>query len=684
MTPAPGYFSGLLPPGLVMRFAFAATACILVFMAFMSAATQFVAGVFDHHAALGSRTAFSETLVLYPPWAVLGWSSDFAEDFPRPFGLAHAILLAGLLAAFAPAALLARRRSKPKPFGAAAWGTFADAGAAGLFAQSGTVLGKLDGEILCHDGPGHQLLIGASRSGKGRGHIVPTLLAWGGSAVVLDVKGELADGDPGHGFPGTGGFRETLGPVIRFAPTLPHSAAFNPLLEVRRGVNEVRDVQNIVAIIADPAGDGRHSDFWDKAARQVMEGVILHVLYAEPLARKSLSVVREKLADLRATAEEMRTTLHRVNPVTGEPEVHPEVLHGATSFRAGEERLQAGLKATAESFFGLFADPLVAEKTSCSDFRLSDLMCADAPVTLFLQPPPSDAARLMPLMRLFLNQLARSQMEYLGRGSDVRPKRHRLLLCLDEFPQLGKMPFFETAMGAFAGYGLKAYLVCQSLNHILRAYGRDNVILDNCHIVTAFAAADMDTAKKIAEMAGEAREVRPQYSEQRPTPMLGARKGSITWRDECRPLLLAADVRQLAPGEQLTFVTGCKPLRTRKIRFDEEAVFTARLRPASAAPARLTASHDWEGVLAHGRIQPVLPAGRPVASARPRAPEPSSAPQGDLFALARPSVSQQALAGLKAPPGWPPEPRSGAPDTVRPEPAGPQPTGRRLRRRTGI
>jgi len=67
-------------------------------------------------------------------------------------------------------------------------------------------------------------------------------------------------------------------------------------------VNEVRDVQNIVAIIADPAGDGRHSDFWDKAARQVMEGVILHVLYAEPLHRKSLSVVREKLADLRATS----------------------------------------------------------------------------------------------------------------------------------------------------------------------------------------------------------------------------------------------------------------------------------------------------------------------------------------------------------------------------------------------
>ena len=90
-------------------------------------------------------------------------------------------------------------------------------------------------------------------------------------------------------------------------------------------------------------------------------------------------------------------TLHRVSPSTGQPEVHPEVLHGATSFLAGEERLQAGLKATAESFFGLFADPLVAEKTGASDFRLADLMCWETPVTLYLQPPPSDAARLMPL-----------------------------------------------------------------------------------------------------------------------------------------------------------------------------------------------------------------------------------------------------------------------------------------------
>ncbi len=384
---------------------------VLGFVAGLIAATQFLAGVFGGQPALGAPLiAFGETGI-YAPWAVFAWSRDWAEHYPRPFAVAQLLVIGGTALSLLIAAATLRNKRILAAFGKASWGGFDDAQAAGLFATNGTVLGKLDKEILCFDGPEHQLLIGASRSGKGRGHVVPTLLAWNGSALVLDVKGELAFGDERHGFFGTAGFRGTLGPVIVFAPTRVDSASFNPLFEVRRGANEVRDVQNIVEIIVDPAGDGRHQDFWDRSAKQILVGVILHVLYAEPLHRKTLAVVREKLRDLDKTCEEMCATLHRRNPDTNVPEVHPEVRHAAESFLAGEERLQSGVKATAESFFGLFADPIVAEKTASSDFRIADLMCGDKPVTLYLQPPPSDAARLMPLMRLVLNQIARSLME---------------------------------------------------------------------------------------------------------------------------------------------------------------------------------------------------------------------------------------------------------------------------------
>jgi len=624
-------------------------------------ATAFIGTVFGGQAALGPRLAtFGETAI-YPPWAIFDWTSRFADDFPRPFAIAQLIVFAGFVAASCVFALAVKGRTKLTPFGQGAWGKFEDAEGAGLLAPTGVVLGKLDGEILCFDGPEHQLLIGASRSGKGRGHVVPTLLAWPRSALVLDVKGELADGDPRHGFPGTAGFRETVGPVLRFAPTRSASAAFNPLFEVRRGANEVRDVQNIVEIIVDPAGDGRHQDFWDRSAKQVLVGVILHVLYAEPQARKTLCVVREKLRNLQATCDEMRRTLHRNNAITGAPEVHPEVLHAAESFLAGEERLQSGVKATAESFFGLFADPIVADNTARSDFRIADLMCGAKPVSLFLQPPPSDAARLMPLMRLLLNQIARGLMEDQTRAADGREKRHRLLMCLDEFPQLGRMPFFETAMGAMAGYGLKAYLVCQSLNHITRAYGRDNVILDNCHVVTAFAAADMETARRIAEMAGEVWEVRPQESVQRPHAIVGPRKGAITYREERRPLLLPGDVRQLARDEQLVFVSGARPLKTKKLRLDQEVVLAKRMRRALSAAVALTTTHDWDNVAPLGMLPPAIKTGeskRPVRSSRP-ALDPAPLGQGDLFAQPaerKLTISERASAGLRPPPEAPQPP----------------------------
>lgn len=612
-----------------MRSAIIIAVSLLIALIGAGAATQYLAQVFAYQPALGVPWMRTEAGALYAPWAVFEWTERWSDRFPKPFAVARLIVLAGFAAGILVAALGLRQRLQLKPFGKDAWANFADIESAGLFAEQGVILGRFQNEILAYEGPGHQILIGASRSGKGRGHIVPTLLSWSGSAIVLDVKGELDHGDPRHGFPGASGYRALLGPVLRFAPTQSSSNCFNPLLEIRKGENEVRDVQNVVDIIVDPHGQTRGGErFWNDSAKNILTGVILHVLYTEPVERKTLAVVREKLADLDRAADEMRLTLHRLNPRTNMPEVHPEVLHASTSYLTGEERLRSGIKATAESFFGIFADPVVVEKTSRSDFRIGDLMCAERPATLYLQPPPSDGPRLMPLMRLFIGQVARTLMEDQTRDGHGREKRHRLLLMLDEFPQLGRLDFFEKMMGAMAGYGLKAFLVCQSLNHVIKAYGRDNVILDNCHCVTSFAAADPETAKHIAEMGGEVWEMRPQESEHRPRSILGPQKGAITYREERRPLLLPGDVRGLPQDQQLIFVSGCKPIRSKKLRFDQEPIFAERLRPAAPSVAALVHDNEWRDVRALGRLvkekKPVTPAKRPEPSTPPRA-------QTDLF-----------------------------------------------------
>lgn len=239
----------------------------------------------------------------------------------------------------------------------------------------------------------------------------------------------------------------------------------------------------------------------------------------------------------------------------------------------------------------------------------------------------------------------------------LRPKRRPLLLLLDEMAQLGRMAHFEKNMGAQAGYGIKLFLVCQSPNQIIGAYGRANTVIDNCAVIVAFAASDNESAKRIGEMAGEVWEERPQESEQRPRSLLGPRKGAVTYREERRPLLLAGDVRSLPRDEALIFVAGHKPIRAKKLQFDREPVFKARLYPAPRTQTPLTTVHDWEHVLAFGRLSK----DRNGAVRVDQAPH---ADQGELFAAPM-SISEQILAGLQAP---------RPPQTATPQPGDPGPS----------
>ncbi len=456
------------------------------------AATQSCARTFNYQAALGTPAFVFGSTPIYAPFSVLTWSKRWSAEYPRAFALPKLIVFVGFLGS---AMLLLFALKSPHPsqrsFGAKSWGGRKDARDAGLFAEGGIIIGKLGGEILAYDGPHHLLLTGGTRSGKTRGSVIPTLLACPHSILVLDLKGELHSGDARVDFPGAAGWRAKLGPVIRFAPTEAISDRLNLLDTIRPGAQEVRDVQNLVELIADPYGDGRFQEFWDRAAKQILAGLIIHVVYAEPLPSKTLARVFELLARFDDTVKLMEATLHRKNETSGEPETHPEVKRAAHSYAAYHEKLRAGIKATAESYLGLFADPLVRQNTATSTFRISDLMCAEEPVTLYLCWPPNDAKRVKPLIRLVFGAVLRVLMEHQERAADGREKKRNLLLLLDEFPQLGKLDVFEQSMGAMAGYGLRAYLVTQSLHQVTQAYGRYHTILDGWSIpLSAMPGAD--------------------------------------------------------------------------------------------------------------------------------------------------------------------------------------------------
>ena len=384
------------------------------------------------------------------------------------------------------------------------------------------MLGKLDRDYLRHDGPEHVLCFAPTRSGKGVGLVVPSLLAWPGSAIVHDIKGE--------NWQLTAGFRSRHGRVLLFDPTNPKSSAYNPLLEVRRGEWEVRDVQNVADVLVDPEGSLDKRNHWEKTSHSLLVGAILHVLYAE--ADKTLAGVAAFLSDpkrpIEATLKAMMTTPH-----LGEQGAHPVVASTARELLNKSENERSGVLSTAMSFLGLYRDPVVAEVTRRCDWRIADLIADLSPTTLYLVVPPSDISRTKPLIRLVLNQIGRRLTEDLH-ASD---RRHRVLMMLDEFPALGRLDFFESALAFMAGYGIKSFLIAQSLNQIEKAYGPNNAILDNCHVRVSFATNDERTAKRVSDALGTATEMRAMknYAGHRLNPWLGHLM--VSRQETARPLL---------------------------------------------------------------------------------------------------------------------------------------------------
>ena len=150
---------------------------------------------------------------------------------------------------------------------------------------------------------------------------------------------------------------------------------------------------------------------------------------------------------------------------------------------------------------------------------------------------------------------------------------------LDEFPALGRLDFFESALAFMAGYGLKSFLIAQSLNQIEKAYGPNNAILDNCHVRVAFATNDERTARRVSDALGTATEMRAMknYAGHRLSPWLGHLM--VSRQETARPLLTPGEVMQLPSSDELVLVSGLSPIRAKKARYYEDRRFTARVLP---------------------------------------------------------------------------------------------------------
>ncbi len=543
--------------------------------------------------------------VYYPP--AFFWWWYFYDAYAPPIFVEGAYIAASggfisIAVAIGMSVWRAREAKNVETYGSARWAKPDEVKAAGLLGADGVVLGKLDRDYLRHDGPEHVLCFAPTRSGKGVGLVVPSLLTWPGSAIVHDIKGE--------NWTLTAGFRARHGRVLLFDPTNPKSAAYNPLLEVRRGEWEVRDVQNIADILVDPEGSLEKRNHWEKTSHALLVGAILHVLYAEK--DKTLAGVAAFLSDPRRPIESTLAAMMKTAHL-GEAGPHPVIASAARELLNKSDNERSGVLSTAMSFLGLYRDPVVAQVTGRSDWRIADLVAEGNPTTLYLVVPPSDISRTTPLIRLILNQIGRRLTEDL----DANPRRPRVLMMLDEFAALRRLDFFESALAFMAGYGIKAFLIAQSLNQIEKAYGPNNSILDNCHVRVSFATNDERTAKRVSDALGTATEMRAMknYAGHRLSPWLGHMM--VSRSETARPLLTPGEVMQLAPADEIVMVAGTPPIRAKKARYYEDRRFQERiLPPPTLSKPGKPPANDWSGL----ELPPVPDVVGALASAAPDAP----------------------------------------------------------------
>ena len=532
------------------------------------AATQWVAQALAFQPRLGPCWFRIGPVCIYRPWDIFRWLYEYSSYAPHVFTVGFYICIAGPLFGVSGIVVYAvwrtRKARVATSHGSAIWAKeYGDYRAAGLMSGAGVVLGVLpDGRYLTDDGPEHVACIAPTRSGKGVGQVIPTLLTWPGSVLVHDMKGE--------NWQHTAGYRSQFSNVIYFNPTDPHhSAHFNPLLEVRADENQIRDVQNIADQLVDPHGKGKETH-WDRTADQFFLGVILQVLHAE--ADKSLYGVSQFLSDptrtFTQTLQRMKNTTHK-NIMA-----RARIVSSAQAMLNKSEEERSGILSTALGFLGLYADPIVARNTAESDFRICDLMQADHPLSLYIVVPDSDRLRLKPLTRLMITLITQRLVEVLN----PKENKHRLLMLLDEFPRLGRMTFLSDALSYLAGYGIKVMLMMQSKGQLdaQEAYGRGNTIIESCRTRTVFTPQDPDTAQWVADTLGSKTEVHQQttYTGHRLAPWLG--HVMVSDQESSRPLMDAAEICKLPASDSILLVAGFPPFKAKRAKYYEDPVLAAR------------------------------------------------------------------------------------------------------------
>ncbi len=450
----------------------------------------------------------------------------------------------------------------PSLYGGARFARGGDLFRANMHAKNGLILGWHGTTLLRNDDARHPLVIGPTRSGKGRGFVIPNLLAWDGSTITVDIKQE--------NFQETAAARRAAGDeVFMFAPGSRRSHCYNPLEFVRDGPSRITDLTNVAHfLIPDP----KHGEpIWSQKARDLLVGVLGYVLESNQITDTDRTI-RTALRVL-STGRDVGALLTAIVKAEGS-ELSSFVVGRFNQIIAEPGDTRGSVLANLTTALAPWDNPLIAAVTARSDFDIRELRRKR--MSIYIGPAPSDLTSYRSLIRLLVQQIYDAMTREMPAKAD-----HHVLVMLDEFRQLQRMDAIVEQIPLSAGYGFRMAAILQNISQLDEIYGRAarESIVANCALKLFVGVDDLATANYVSDQLGQ----------KTVTATTTSLRGGGWFRDSSTsksltgvPLMRPDEVIRLPRKSSILMIANEFPILTTKIRYDKDRWFRALIRSGTS------------------------------------------------------------------------------------------------------
>ena len=474
-------------------------------------------------------------------------------------------LIVSTILGFMPIGLPLALKFKPKPqplYGEARFANHKEIKQAGLLATKGIIVGKLkllfNKHYLQFSGQQHVLMSAPTRSGKGVGVVIPNLLSWPDSVVILDIKQE--------NWNITSGFRQAHGQqcfLLNLAPRDYQSHRWNPLHYISTDPSfRINDIQKIGQMLF-PNIDSE-SPIWQASARSLWLGLVLYLIETPPLPVTMGEVLRQLNKGDSELIEIINQRMQSQQPLSS-------TCHSALKeYLETPERTRGSIKKSFSSALELFYNPVIDAVTANNDFDLRELRSKH--LSIYVGVTPDDLTRLAPLINLFFQQLIDLNTRELPEHNPQL--KHQVLLLMDEFAAIGKIGILSKGISYIAGYGLRLLTIIQSPSQLRETYGHDGAetLIENHALQIVFAPKNPKIARDLSESLGT--NTIKQKSRSRQLSGKGGRSENLS--DHGRALMLPQEIMHLGADRAILLLENCPAVRCHKIRWYQDKLLKPR------------------------------------------------------------------------------------------------------------